>query len=102
MSEEYIRGTRQLKAIPFFVEMVLRRNWLGARRELEIMSGFAKPYAACFRCGVCGRTLPFVYWDGAIVKDTGEFVCTSCVDKEVLEICMGEAERPAGSCQPTR
>jgi hypothetical protein len=51
MSEEYIRGTRQLKAIAFFVEMVLRRNWLGARRELEIMSGFAKPYAVCFRCG---------------------------------------------------
>lgn len=79
--DEYIRGIRQLKAIPWFLRMILTRNWLGAKRELKIISGYAKPYKAYFRCGMCGKTLPFAYWDGTLLTDTGEFICSRCVDE---------------------
>ena len=40
----YIRGWRQIKALQIFIECFLKRNFLCAKRELEIFSGFAKPY----------------------------------------------------------
>ncbi len=45
---EYIRGWRQVEALWIFVKCLFTRNWRCARRELEIMSGFAKPYAVRF------------------------------------------------------
>lgn len=43
MTEEYIRGKRQGQALFFFIEGILRRNLRYAKRELEILFGFAKP-----------------------------------------------------------
>ena len=45
---EYIRGWRQVEALWIFVKCLFMRNWRCARREIEIMSGFAKPYAVSF------------------------------------------------------
>jgi hypothetical protein len=46
---EYIRGWRQLTAVYYLIRhCLLRKNWACARRELEIMSGFAKPYRVVF------------------------------------------------------
>jgi len=76
--EGYIRGRRQLKALFYFFEAILRRNILSAKRELEIISGYAKPYSLIMECGVCGlRFLP-KDWDGTIIEATGEFVCPMC------------------------
>jgi len=45
---EYIRGWRQLKAIFYLFLCLFQRNLLCAKRELEIMTGFAKPYKIYF------------------------------------------------------
>lgn len=42
---KYIRGFRQLEALYLFVECFLKRNFMCAKRELEIFFGFAVPYA---------------------------------------------------------
>lgn len=53
MKSEYIRGWRQLKAIPYFIECLLadhpfQSKLLCAKRELQIFFGFAKPYKVVF------------------------------------------------------
>ena len=52
--DEYIMGWRQLKAIFYFFECLFRLDlslkdkFSCAKRELEIISGFAKPYKLFF------------------------------------------------------
>lgn len=48
MKEKYIRGKRRVFAILYFLESILRGNWLSAKRELEIIKGHAKPYKIVF------------------------------------------------------
>ena len=48
MASEYIRGWRQVTAIFYLFQCLFGGNWLGAKRELEIISGFAKPYKIQF------------------------------------------------------
>ena len=45
---KYIRGWRQLKAIPIFFKCLFTGNFPCAKREIEIMTGFAKPYKVLF------------------------------------------------------
>ena len=45
---EYIRGWRQLKAIWIFFECLFKGNWKCAKREIHILTGFAKPYSVRF------------------------------------------------------
>ncbi len=75
---EYIRGWRQLKAIFYFIECTLKRNLPCAKRELEIFFGFAIPYQVFMMCGVCGLEFPPCDWDGTVIGDTGQFVCSKC------------------------
>lgn len=51
--DEYIRGLRQLEAIWILITNglyngIVYDDWACAKRELEIMSGFAKPYNVIF------------------------------------------------------
>lgn len=48
MTSEYIRGWRQITAIFYLFQCLFRGNWLCVKRELEIISGFAKPYEIRF------------------------------------------------------
>jgi hypothetical protein len=45
---KYIRGWRQFKAIYYFLECFFKRNIPCAKRELEIIMGYAKPYEIRF------------------------------------------------------
>lgn len=46
--DEYIRGWRQVEAILIFFKCLIKGNFLCAKRELHIMTGFAKPYGVKF------------------------------------------------------
>ena len=41
---EYVRGKRRIFAFFYLLESILKRNRESAKRELEIMKGYAKPY----------------------------------------------------------
>ena len=45
---KYIRGIRQIQAIYYLVWCLIQRNWACVKRELHIMTGFAKPYSMVF------------------------------------------------------
>jgi hypothetical protein len=76
--EKYIRGWRQLEALWLVFVAIKRRNFPMLKRELEIMSGFAKPFKVFMMCGACGESFPYNSWDGTVIKDTGQFVCLNC------------------------
>ena len=48
MRSKYIRGWRQITAILYLFRCLFKGNWLCVKRELKIISGFAKPYKVQF------------------------------------------------------
>ena len=44
MKGEYVRGWRQITAVYYALWCLFKGEWLGLKRELHIMTGFAKPY----------------------------------------------------------
>lgn len=45
---DYIRGWRQITALYYAFWCLFTGNWLGLKRELHIMTGFARPYGVRF------------------------------------------------------